>query len=107
MNENKKYKLEGDATFKQSWRLAHNFARQCKNMFPQYEHKALANLFNGAIFYHHEKTGKRLSKKDASEMILNESKVPECYIQELQEFLSDKNNTNKTNIHGIENLPRE
>tara|TARA_B100000963_G_C22525968_1_gene625323 strand:+ start:345 stop:668 length:324 start_codon:yes stop_codon:yes gene_type:complete len=107
MSKIKKNELEGDATFKQSWKLAHNFAYQCENMFPQYEHKSLARLFNGAIFYHHEKTGKKLSKKEASEMISNESNVPECYIQELQEFLSDKNNDKPTNIDGIEALPRE
>ena len=46
-SKDKDHNLEGDITFKQSWKLAHNFARQCKDLFPQFEHKALANLFNG------------------------------------------------------------
>tara|TARA_B100000902_G_C26529265_1_gene537067 strand:- start:141 stop:464 length:324 start_codon:yes stop_codon:yes gene_type:complete len=107
MNKKNTYDLEGDATFKQSWKLAHNFARQCEDLYPQFDHKALANLFNGAIYYHHEKIEKKLSKKEASSMISNESDVPECYIQELQEFLAENKKSNKTNITGIESLPRE
>tara|TARA_S200000501_G_scaffold248935_1_gene233196 strand:- start:5845 stop:6177 length:333 start_codon:yes stop_codon:yes gene_type:complete len=107
-SKDKDHNLEGDITFKQSWKLAHNFARQCKDLFPQFEHKALANLFSGAIYYHHEGTGKKLTKQEASEMISDESNVPDCYIQEVQDFLS-KNDKNEsiTNISGIEDLPRE
>ena len=107
VNNKKKYSLEGDATYKQGWKLAHNFARQCEDMFPEFDHEALTRLFNGAIYYHHEKLGNKLSKKEASDMISNESDTPECYIQELQEFLSNKKNNNKTNITGIEDLPRD
>ena len=107
MNKKKSFDLEGDATFKQSWKLAHNFAHQCEDLFPQFDHKALANLFNGAIYYHHEKNGKKLSKQEASAMISNNSDVPEYYIQELQEFLAENKKSNQTNITGIESLPRE
>ena len=41
-------------------------------------------------------------------MISDESNVPDCYIQEVQDFLS-KNDKNESisNISGIEDLPRE
>ena len=90
-SKDKDHDLEGDITFKQSWKLAHNFARQCKDLFPQFEHKALANLFSGAIYYYHEGTGKKLTKQEASEMISDESDVPECYIEEINNFLDSKN----------------
>jgi hypothetical protein len=87
MSKKNTYDLEGDASFKQSWRIAHNFARQSEALYPDYEHKKLASLFNGAIFYYHKNQGKMLSKKDASDLITNEPPVPQYYIDEINNFL--------------------
>ena len=87
MPKKNKYDLEGDASFKQSWRIAHNFARQSEALFPDYDHKQLASLFNGAIFYYHKNKGTTLSKKDASDLITNEPPVPKYYIDEINNFL--------------------
>ena len=54
MSKKKSYKLEGDMSYKQSWRIAHNFANQCNEIFPDYDPKKLAHLLQGAIYYYHE-----------------------------------------------------
>ena len=85
MNVKKKLpkQLKGDATFKQTWKIAHNFAKQQYLLFPDYDLKKLAHLFNGTIYYYHEKVGKKLSKQEASELIKNDPPVPQYYIDEL------------------------
>ena len=101
MNKKKNYDLDGDASFKQSWRIAHNFARQSKDLYPDYEHKKLASLFNGAIYYYHKRKGTMLSKKDASDLISNEPQAPQCYIDEINDFLKSNRSSvwkkNKSN----------
>ena len=34
-----KYALEGDATYKQTWSIAHDFAKQSASLFPGVEKK--------------------------------------------------------------------
>ena len=46
MSKKKSYKLEGDMSYKQSWRIAHNFANQCNEIFPDYDPKKLAHLLS-------------------------------------------------------------
>ena len=81
--------LEGNATFKQSWTIAHMFAEKSASLFPDYDPKKLARLFNGSIYYYHEKIGEKLSKEQASEMISNDPPVPRHYIDHLQSFLNN------------------
>ena len=73
----KNYSLEGEASFKQSWKIAHMFANQCADEFSQFDHNQLAKLFNGSIYYYHQEIGEPLSKKDANEIISNKLKRPE------------------------------
>ncbi len=97
MSKNKTYDLEGDASFKQNWRIAHNFAKHCESMFPDYEYKEIANRFRGAIFYYHERMGTKLSKKDASDFITNDPPVPQYYLDEFKDFLKKNKKSNKQN----------
>ncbi len=96
MSKNKTYDLEGDASFKQGWRIAHNFAKQCESMFPDYEYKEIANRFNGAIYYYHERIGTKLSKKDASDFITNDPPVPQYYLDEFKDFLKKSEKSSKS-----------
>lgn len=84
-----KYALEGDATYKQSWSIAHDFAKQSASLFPGIDKKRLAHLFNGTIYYYHENLGKKLSKKEASEFITNKPPVPQYYIDALVKHLEN------------------
>jgi len=86
----KNYALEGDASFKQCWKIAHNFAKKSESLFPDYDHKKLAHLFNGTIFYYHDNLGTKLSKKEASEFITNDPEVPQHYIDELVAYLKNR-----------------
>ena len=92
-----KYSLEGDASFKQCWKIAHNFADKSSSLFPGYDHKKLAHLFNGTIFYYHEKLGTKLSKKEASEFITNDPEVPQYYIDQLADYLKNPVNSTSPN----------
>jgi hypothetical protein len=88
-----KYALEGDATYKQTWSIAHDFAKQSASLFPGVEKKNLAFLFNGTIYHYHENLGKKLSKKEASEFITNKPPVPQYYIDALVAHLEKPTKT--------------
>ncbi len=111
MSKKKSYKLEGDMSYKQSWRIAHNFANQCNEIFPDYDLKKLAHLLQGAIYYYHEEIGVKLSKKEAADFISNEPPVPKYYINALKAHLNKADNKsiskNKPNIIDIQSLPRD
>ena len=111
MSKNKTYDLEGDASYKQNWKIAHNFAEQCASIFPDYDHRKLAHLLHGTIYYYHEELGAKLSKKEAADFISNKPVVPKYYIDALKNYLkkSDNETTSqiKSNITDIKSLPRD
>ena len=84
-----KYSLEGDATFKQGWRIAHMFAKELADDYPQYDHRKLAHLINGTIFYYHKSKETPMSKLEASDIISNDSKCPNYYVDNLNSFLAN------------------
>lgn len=92
----KNYSLEGEVSFKQSWRIAHMFAEQCADEFSRFDHNQLAKLFNGSIYYYHQELGEPLSKEDASEIISKNLKCPPYYIDNLKKFLANENRFKKT-----------
>ena len=87
--KNKKYALEGDASFKQGWKIAHMYARQLADEYSQYDHRKLAHLINGSIYYYHQSHGTPMSKLEASEIISNDLKCPNHYIDHLNNFLAN------------------
>lgn len=113
MSKKKTYDLEGDASYKQNWRIAHNFANQCAEIFPDHDHDKLAHLMHGTIYYYHEEIGKKLSKQEAADFISNEPPVPKYYINALKAYLNKADNkiTSKTNTStrsiDIQSLPRD
>jgi len=120
MSKKQTYKLEGDMTYMQCRRISHIYATQNADLYPEYGHKKLAQLFHGSIYYYHEKSGVKLSKAEASDIIKNETPCKQIYIDELNIYMKNPNKTNKINkstntiksgnkskITGIEDLPRE
>ena len=67
MSKNKTFVLDGEATYKQNWKIAHNFANQSAEIFPDYDHDKLAHLMHGTIYYYHKEIGVKLSKKEAAD----------------------------------------
>jgi len=91
MIDRKKYSLEGNASFKQGWKIAHMFAEQLADDYPQYDHRKLAHLINGTIFYYHQSKETPMSKLEASEIISNDLKCPNYYVDNLNSFLANPN----------------
>jgi hypothetical protein len=101
-----KYKLEGIATYKQSWKIANMFADQLVDEYPEYSRYSLVRLFKGTIYYYHQSKGYVMSKVEASEIITNDTPCPQYYLDHLNSFLKepekfidkiDKVSTKKTN----------
>lgn len=95
MSKKKTYKLEGDSSFKQNWLIAHNYAREYLHLFPDYDARTLAKLFNGAIYYYHERLGAKLTKAEASEIIAGQISCPQYYLDELNNFLDKDKKSSK------------
>ncbi len=97
MATKKKYKLEGDITFKQTWKIASNFAKQSASAFPDFSENQLVRLFQGTIFHYHEEQGNKLSKKEASDLIADDPPVPKHYYDHLSEYLQTNKKRVKSN----------
>jgi len=89
IKKKKKYSLEGDATFKQGWKIANTFASQLEENYPQYDHQQLTRLINGAIYYYHQSICSPMTKAEASDIISNDLSCPKYYIDHLNNFLNN------------------
>ena len=107
MNKKKTFPLEGDATFKQGWKIAHMFARELADDYPQFDHSKLAHLINGSIFYYHKSQGTMMSKLEASEIISNDLKCPTYYLDNLNAFLTNPHQKFKTDKSTHNSAPKE
>ena len=97
VKKNEKNQFEGDITYKQTWKIAYNFAKKSREIFPEFDENQLARLFRGSIYYYHEDLGRKLSKEEASNIIENDISVPQHYIDQINQFLKKNKNKMKSN----------
>ena len=89
VKKKKKYELNGEITFKQSWNIANMYAKESRELYPDISNYGLARLFNKSIYFYHKRLGSKLSKAEASEIIGEKKPCPQYYLDEINTYLSN------------------